>query len=238
MPRVEALGRPLRNRAPEARRAMFPMGAVVTIAVCVGVASESESSCPPLDPLIRASVLVTHPPPLPLTLAFVRFGEEGEEWSSSHSVLTLSLSLGFRKRPRIDPKKAIEVLRSRFAGLGSGVSPGFEPELGNAALAGLLSFPWVSETLARALGTEGAVGKKRADADGLSIDFRITSNGSFSTTSSGPTGCSSSELVSCVPEAARVVGNIVRDTDGLALMLWWEREEGPSEPSSETSVMC
>ena len=112
----------------------------------------------------------------------------------------------------IEQRKTIEAVRSRFAGLESGVSPGFEPELG--ILDGLVSFPRASETLAYA---EGAVGKRRVDADGLSIDFCITSNGSFSTASSGLTGCSSSELVSCVPGAAQAVGNIVWGADGLGL---------------------
>ena len=152
-------------------------------------------------------------------------------------------AFGFLKKKQIQWRKAIKAVYSHFTGLESGVSPSFKPELGILdRLVSSSSFPWMSETLAH---TKGAMGKRRVDTDGLSINFHITSNGSFSTALSRPAGCSSLELVSCIPGAAWVVRNIVQDMDGLelglvatlALMLWWERKEGPSEPSSKTSAM-
>ena len=68
----------------------------------------------------------------------------------------------------------------------------------------------------------------------------MISNGSFSTILNGLAGCSPSELVSCVPLAARMVGNGVRGlglVPGFPLRLRLETEEGPSDPSSETSAI-
>jgi hypothetical protein len=107
---------------------------------------------------------------------------------SQHRASLLSLSLGFRNRPQREPKKAIMIdgLRWRFAGLESGVCP--TPAMPVDGLVSRVPVARTSGVLARA-DSEGA-------ADGPSMELRMTSNGSLSTTWSGPTGCSSSELVS------------------------------------------